>query len=64
MQAVNALPETGVADTATWLVLMGASATPADLLNLHSEESEFDDDMAGHDDAVWLLGEQRWARKL
>lgn len=64
MQAVNSLSETGVADTATWLALMGPGASPADLLNLRSADSEFDDDMAGHADAVWLLGEQRWARKL
>ena len=60
------LPETGVSDPATWDALMGAGATPADLLSLHAEDSSYDDDMTGneHDGAVWLVGEQRWARKL
>lgn len=63
-QAVSNLPETGVTDSRTWLALMGDTAVPADLLELHSADPEFDDDMAGHDGAVWLLGEHRWARKM
>lgn len=66
MQAVSRLSETGVSDPATWQALMGAGAAPPDLLSLHAADSAYDDDMAGHqhDGAVWLLGEQRWARKL
>ena len=64
VQAVSRLPETGVADQRTWLALMGEDAVPADLLGLHAENPAYDDDMEGHGGAVWLLGEQRWARQL
>lgn len=45
---------------------MGRDATPADLLTLRAADPAFDDDMTGHmhDGAVWLLGEQRWSRKI
>ena len=59
MQACNGLPESGVADPATWRALLGAGASPADLDTLRSEDSA-DDDLGNTADRVWLMGEQRW----
>ncbi len=55
MQGMNGLPETGVSDAATWRALLGETAQPADLLDLHANNTQYDDDMAGHQDAIWLL---------
>ena len=51
-------------DEDTWLALLGPGAKPSDIDNLFSD-NENDMDMLGdHQGAVWLLGEQRWSRKL
>ena len=55
LQGMNGLPETGVSDAATWQTLLGEGAQPADLLDLHAKNAQYDDDMAGHNDSVWLL---------
>lgn len=55
LQGMNGLPETGVSDAATWRALLGEAAQPADLVDLHARNAQYDDDMAGHADSVWLL---------
>lgn len=55
LQGMNGLPETGVSDAGTWRALLGQSAQPADLADLHSKEAQFDDDMSEHTSSVWLL---------
>ena len=64
-QACSGLPESGVCDGRTWKALLGNGATPADVGKLTSGDDR-DDDMLGnhHDGAVFLLGEQRWARRV
>lgn len=54
-QGINGLPETGVSDAGTWQVLLGEAAQPADLVNLSANNAQYDDDMSGHSDSVWLL---------
>ena len=63
-QACSSLPESGVVDAATWVALLGPDATPEDGAALSAGDGT-DDDMLGHqhDGAVYLVGEQRWARK-
>ena len=63
-QACAGLPESGVADPRTWLALLGVGATPADGAAL-SAGDHTDDDMLGghHDGMIFLVGEQRWARR-
>jgi peptidoglycan hydrolase-like protein with peptidoglycan-binding domain len=63
-QGINGLPETGVSDAGTWQALLGEAAQPADLVNLSANNAQYDDDMSGHSDSVWLLGEQRWSRPV
>ena len=60
-QACNGLPQTGLVDDDTWLVLLGPSARPQDVDFLFSED-ETDTDMLSNKRGVWLLGEQRWSR--
>ena len=55
LQGMNGLPETGVSDAATWQTLLGGAAQPADLVNLSANNAQYDDDMSGHSDSVWLL---------
>lgn len=43
LQACNSYPESGVCDAATWRFLLGPSATPADLLSLHTGDSADED---------------------
>jgi hypothetical protein len=61
-QACNGLAETGVSDEATWKALLGASASPSDVLELKSGD-DTDDDLQ-ENDRVWLLGEQRWEIRI
>jgi hypothetical protein len=44
-----------VSDVGTWQALLGEAAQPADLVNLSANNAQYDDDMSGHDDSVWLL---------
>ncbi|KAK9825805.1 hypothetical protein WJX74_009254 [Apatococcus lobatus] len=64
MQACSHLPDTGVADEATWKALLGADAQPNDILLLYSED-ENDTDMTetSADRGVWLVGEQRFSKR-
>ena len=64
-QACSSLPESGVADAATWVALLGPGATPEDGAALSARDGT-DDDMLGpqHEGAVYLVGEQRWARRV
>jgi hypothetical protein len=55
LQGMNGLPETGVSDVGTWQALLGEAAQPADLVNLSANNAQYDDDMSGHSDSVWLL---------
>ena len=71
-QACSGLPESGVADERTWRKLLSvankdvdpSSFVPADVDSLTSGDVN-DDDMLGnhHSGMVFLLGEQRWAKK-
>ena len=61
VQACKGLPETGVADIATWKALMKSGSEPSDILSMHGDDAT-DDDMQASDGKIWLLGEQRWAR--
>ena len=47
-------------DTNTWLALLGPGATPESLTVL---TNEFEDDLTDNNDAIWLLGEQRWEQR-
>lgn len=62
MQACTALPQTGMVDEDTWAALLGPSSKPSDIDNLFSDDGN-DTDMLQEHGGVWLLGEQRWARK-
>jgi hypothetical protein len=61
-QACAGLPETAVADEATWKMLMGPDAKPDDAALLSSGDENDEDVSEGT--GIWLIGEQRWARKL
>ena len=63
MQECSGLQATGVTDAATWKALLGADAQPAHLAYLRADDAT-DEDLSEIGDRVWLLGEQRWARKL
>lgn len=77
-QACNGLPESGVCDEATWRLLMGEegkTAKPADLeefgKKLRAEAlaqggEVFEDDLGKEekDGRVWLVGEQRWEKRV
>ena len=52
-----------MADANTWKALLGTDAEPAHLANLTADDAT-DEDLSEIGDRVWLLGEQRWARKL
>ena len=62
LQACNALPQTGAVDDETWQALLGPDAKPSDIDLLFSDDGSDSDMMADHG-GVWLLGEQRWARR-
>ena len=62
-QECAGLQATGVTDGHTWKALLGADAEPAHLANLIADDAT-DEDLSEIGDRVWLLGEQRWARKL
>ena len=63
MQACSGLPESGVCDEHTWLLLMGQDAQPEHLDKVFSGESD-DEDLEGSGEGkVYLLGEQRWATR-
>ena len=63
MQACNDLPETGVVDDDTWQRMLGRAAQPQDIAALKSYD-ENDLDLCGEGQGVWLLGEQRFERKV
>ena len=64
LQACSHLPETGVADEATWRALLGADAHPSDIgLLLSGTEDDVDMTAESEDRGVWLVGEQRFARR-
>ena len=63
LQECAGLQGTGVADAQTWKALLGADAEPAHLADLRADDAT-DEDLSEIGDRVWLLGEQRWARKL
>ena len=44
-----------MSDVGTWQALLGEAAQPADLVNLSANNAQYDDDMSGHSDSVWLL---------
>ena len=52
-----------MADAATWRALLGADARPAHLADLRADDAT-DEDLSEIGNRVWLLGEQRWARKM
>lgn len=60
VQACSYLPETGIVDAATWHALLGPEASPESLTAL---TNEFEDDLTDNNDAIWLLGEQRWEKR-
>ncbi len=65
VQACEQLPETGVADVETWCKLLGEDAHPSVIGTLRHGDQR-DDDMLGkhHEGMIFLIGEQRWARKV
>ncbi len=63
LQECAGLQPTGVADSHTWKALLGADAEPGHLADLRADDAT-DEDLSEIGDRVWLLGEQRWARKL
>ena len=63
MQACNNLAETGVVDDDTWQQLLGREARPQDIADLRSFD-DTDMDLCGEGQGVWLLGEQRFERKV
>ena len=63
MQATANLPESGVCTSDTWQALLGPNATPADAKMLIMNDATDDDMTADHEGMVYLVGEQRWARK-
>ena len=63
LQECAGLQATGVADARTWKALLGAEAELAHLADLKADDAT-DEDLSEIGDRVWLLGEQRWARKL
>jgi peptidoglycan hydrolase-like protein with peptidoglycan-binding domain len=72
-QACNGLPESGVCCNRTWAALAstepaaalaGTDAHPHHLDLWRSGDSDDEDLEAVADGHVYLLGEQRWARKL
>ncbi|KAK9834103.1 hypothetical protein WJX84_000034, partial [Apatococcus fuscideae] len=64
MQACSHLPETGVADEATWKSLLGADARPEDIaLLLSGGEDDVDMTEEMQDRGVWLVGEQRFSKR-
>lgn len=68
------LPESGVCDERCWRALLGSGAQPADLLQLKlaagagsdgEGEGGYEEDMAqASEGRVWLVGEQRWERRV
>lgn len=62
-QACNDLPESGVADVLTWKKLCGEGKTMKDVVQCVKKENLFEEDMT-KDDRVWLIGEQRWEKKI
>lgn len=62
LQATANLPESGVATSDTWQALLGKDAQPIDAKKL-VQNDETDDDMTAEHNGVYLVGEQRWARK-
>ena len=63
MQECAGLQATGVSDSQTWKALLGANAEPEHLADLKADDAT-DEDLSEIGNRVWLLGEQRWARKL
>ena len=64
LQACSHLPDTGVADEATWKALLGAGAQPNDIMLLHSgNEDDVDMTEETADRGVWLVGEQRFSKR-
>ena len=64
LQACSHLPETGVADEATWKSLLGADARPEDIaLLLSGGEDDVDMTEEMQDRGVWLVGEQRFSKR-
>ena len=48
----------------TWQALLGPDATPIDAKILVMNNETDEDMTADHEGAVYLVGEQRWARSL
>ncbi|KAA6429578.1 MAG: hypothetical protein FRX49_00014 [Trebouxia sp. A1-2] len=62
-QATANLPESGVVTSDTWQALLGPNAKPIDAKILVMNNETDEDMTADHEGAVYLVGEQRWARK-
>ena len=62
-QACNGLPQSGVADTLTWEKLAGEGKSMQDICRIVEKEQMYEEDLT-KSDRVWLIGEQRWERKL
>ena len=62
-QACNGLAETGVVDDDTWQQMLGPEAEPWAVAGLKSYD-ENDVDLCADGKGVWLLGEQRFERKV
>ncbi|KAL0047709.1 hypothetical protein WJX82_010029 [Trebouxia sp. C0006] len=62
-QATANLPESGVVTSDTWQALLGPDAKPIDAKILVMNNETDEDMTADHEGAVYLVGEQRWARK-